>query len=570
MRTPKSLYVQQRRIYHPELLSCPSCGDLLVGCNYLKWDKIVQTLDQVLSIASRPGQCSNPECPGHALRLLSAQGQGIAPANSTYGYDVVTRIGWLRQHAFATYEQIHAELSQHVVISESHVRMLYQRSYLPLLACHERRQQGRLEALAKQQGGLIIALDGLQPEAGEPQVWFIRELSTGLTLRSGWLSRQTQDAFEDFLEPLLQQGWPILAVLSDKQTGLEQAVASKLPNRPHQFCQAHYLRHLAKPLSEADGEMKTELRKAVREQIGELIRRPVLRDASAQGVLTVTGILGSPLPGEGAAPGEPGGVADPQRQVDEVISSLFAHTRYLLTLKGRPPFNLAGLETYGRLHHVAQVSFDLLTHRLDWRLVAFYQGLQTALAPFASRYHDLHQGAVWLRDIADILGPPGDPSLSSAQVSGWLQGYLSSLMRQDVESSLLADFALHVNTVSQSYWAGLFHCYEVEGLSRTNNDLESHFRDTQHRLLRTTGQKGGTRRALHRQGAWELLKPPPSETECLEALRQISDQELGDERQRVDQHRERFRFEARSIKRADAQLDRLLQQWRAIPKKSPG
>jgi hypothetical protein len=570
MRTPKSLYVQQRRIYHPELLSCPSCGDLLVGCNYLKWDKIVQTLDQVLSIASRPGHGPNPECPGHALRLVSAQGQGIAPANSTYGYDVVTRIGWLRQHAFATYEQIHTELSQRVSISESHVRRLYQRSYLPLLACHERRQQGRLETLAKQQGGLIIALDGLQPEAGEPQLWFIRELSTGLTLRSGWLSRQTQDAFADFLAPLLKQGWPILAVLSDKQTGLEQAVASKFPNSPHQFCQAHYLRNLAKPLSEADAEMKTELRKAVREQIGEFIRRPVLRDASAQGVLTVTGILGSPLPGAAANADEPGGVSEPQRQVDEVISSLFAHTRYLLTLKGRPPFNLAGLETYERLHHVAQVSFQLLTHRLDWRLVAFYQGLQTALVPFAARSHDLDQGAVWLRDIADILGFPGEPSLSSAQVSGWLQGYLSSLRRQDVASSLLSDFALHLHTVSQSYWPGLFHCYEVEGLSRTNNDLESHFRDTQHRLLRTTGQKGGTRRALHRQGAWELLKLPPSETECLEALRHISDQELVDERQRVDQHRERFRLEVRSVKRADAQLDRLLQQWRAIPPNSTG
>lgn len=570
MRTPKPLYVQQRRIYHPELLSCPSCGDLLVGCNYLKWDKIVQTLDRVLSVASRPGHCPHPECSGHALRLLSAQAQGIAPANSTYGYDVVTRIGWLRQHAFATFEQIHVELSQRVIISESHVRRLYQRSYLPLLACHERHEQGHLEVLAKQQGGLILALDGLQPEAGEPQLWFIRELSTGLTLRSGWLSRQTQDAFEDFLAPLLKQGWPILAVLSDKQTGLEQAIASKLPNSLHQFCQAHYLRNLAKPLSEADAEMKTELRQAVREQIGDLIRRPVRQDGSAQGVLTVTGILGSPLPGDAANADKPGAVAQTQRQVDEVINSLFTHTRYLLILKGRPPFNLAGLETYERLRHVAQVSFDLLRRRLDWRLVVFYQGLQTALAPFTPRYHDLDQGAVWLRDIADILGFPDHPSLSSAQVSGWLEGYLSSLMRQEVTSPLLADFALHVNTVSQSYWPGLFHCYEVEGLNRTNNDLESHFRDTQHRLLRTTGQKGGTRRALHRQGAWELLKPPPSETECLEALRDISDQELVDERQRMDQHRERFRWEARSVKRADGQLDRLLQQWRAISQNSTG
>ena len=566
MRTPKRLDAQQRLIYHPELLSCPSCGDLLVGCNYLKWDKLVQTLDQVLSIASRPGHCPNSGCPGHALRLLSAQGQGLAPANSTYGYDVVARIGWLRQHRFDTYEQIHADLTQHVAISASHVRALYQRSYLPLLACHERRGQGRLDALASKQGGLIIALDGLEPEAGEPQLWCIRELSTGLTLRSGWLSRQTQDAFEDFLDPLSECGWPVLAVLSDKQTGLQQAVASKFPKSPHQLCQAHYLRNLATPLSEADVELKSQVRKAVRDQIGELIRRPVRADASAKGVLTVTGILASPLPWAAADSAASGGARDVQRQVEEVISYLFAHTRYLLTLKGRPPFKLAGLETVERLHTVMEVSFKLLTHRLDLRLVSLYQGLQTALAPFAPRAHDIDQGAVWLRDISDILGLPGAPAFSSTQIAGWLRGYLGSLVRQDPESELLAEFALHLNKVSDSYWPGLFHSYEVEGLARTNNDLESHFRDIQHRLLRTTGNKGGTRRALHRQGAWELLKSPPSEPECLDALRQIPDEDLADERQRIDQHRQRFRFEMRSVKSADAQLGRLLKQWLALPK----
>ena len=48
MRTPKRLYAQQRIIYQPELLTCPHCGDLLVMCNYLAWDKTVQKLDRVL------------------------------------------------------------------------------------------------------------------------------------------------------------------------------------------------------------------------------------------------------------------------------------------------------------------------------------------------------------------------------------------------------------------------------------------------------------------------------------------------------------------------------------------
>jgi hypothetical protein len=76
------------------------------------------------------------------------------------------------------------------------------------------------------------------------------------------------------------------------------------------------------------------------------------------------------------------------------------------------------------------------------------------------------------------------------------------------------------------------------------------------------GERGGP----YIQGAWELLKSPPSEPECRDALRHIPDEDLADERQRIDQHRQRFRFEMRSIKSADAQLGRLFKQWLTLPK----
>ena len=219
MRTPKRLYAEERIIYQPELLTCLHCGDLLVPWNYLAWDKTVQMLDCLLSIATRPGRCPHATCPGSRMRLLSAAAQRMAPPGSTYGYDVLVRIGWLRQHQRATYSEIHTELSCRFPISESHVRYLYQHVYLPLLACHERQQRGRLAQVAKEQGGLVVALDGLAPQGGEPQIWFIRDLSTGLTLRSGWLAQLDQPTFEAFLAPLRHLEWPILAVLSDKQTG---------------------------------------------------------------------------------------------------------------------------------------------------------------------------------------------------------------------------------------------------------------------------------------------------------------------------------------------------------------
>jgi hypothetical protein len=143
---------------------------------------------------------------------------------------------------------------------------------------------------------------------------------------------------------------------------------------------------------------------------------------------------------------------------------------------------------------MAALSVDLLTHRLDGRLVHLYQGLKAALAPLAQKYEELQHGAVWLRDIADILAPPGNPDRRSAQAAGDLHGYLNTMPDHGEVSPLLPDFRRHLRTVSQSYWPGLFHCYDVSGLSRTNHELESHFRDTQRRLLRTTGQKGQTKR----------------------------------------------------------------------------
>jgi len=568
MRTPKILYPTERKIYKPELSSCPICGQTLVLYNYLAWDKTVQTLNSVLSIASRPGHCPDPACSGYTMRLVSAEGQQIALPSSTYGYDVLVRIGWLRQERQATYSEIEDELSSNVYISESHLRYLYQQAYLPLLACHERQYWHQLELAAEHYGGLIIALDGLAPEGGEPQLWFIRELLTGLTLRSGWLSQQDQRTFEVFLEPLAQLPWSILAILSDKQKGLVPAVAVVLPHSLHQFCQGHYLKNLAEPLAEADEAFKVELRKAVRQEVGAMIRPEKSADAPEAGVLTVTGLLPSPLASEDVPITNPGSapvVEEAAVKADEIVDSLTRRIRYLLTLKGRPPFRLAGLEMYQRFQEVHSLMAELLTYRADTRLESLSQGIQCVLSPFAGDYQDLEQGAEWLRDIADILDPPSASQVSGEQVAQQLRTYLDDLGRLPDLSSRLDAFRQHLDKVSLSYWPGLFYCYDLQGLPRTNNGLESHFRDTQRQLLRTTGQKGQTRRALQRTGAWELLPRPSSEAQRLAVLRQVPRTDLEKEQQRFRQHQERFRLHTRSVQRANAQLDKLRQRWLALP-----
>ena len=118
--------------------------------------------------------------------------------------------------------------------------------------------------------------------------------------------------------------------------------------------------------------------------------------------------------------------------------------------------------------------------------------------------------------------------------------------------------------VSRRYWPGLFHCYEMPGLPRTNNELESHFRDTRRRLLRTTGQQGQTQRTLQRQGAWELLSHPLPEARLRDAFSQTPSEDLSQERQRFAAHRQRFRLQSRSLRQTQAQFNQLRQQWSAL------
>jgi hypothetical protein len=571
MRTPKRFYAQQRLIYQPALLTCPHCGDLLVLGNYLAWNKTVQTLDRVLSVASRPGRCPNETCAGARLRLLSAEAQRLALPHSTSGYDVLVRIGWWRAQHHATYREMHTALASQVRISESHVRYLSQQLSLPLLACHERQHRDHLSQIAQQQGGLMIALDGLAPQGGEPQIWFIRALTRGLTLRSGWLSQQDQPTFEAFLQPLKHLEWPILAVLSDKHTGWVPAGAMVLPHSRYQFCQGHYLRNLAAPLAAADAAFKMELRHTVRQHGGDVLRHASHTAPSQAGVLTVTGLVPSPLgpQEERTAPAsqrqEPRAFPTaPEPAAEEVITQLVRHTRYLLTRTGRPPVRLAGLETSERLEHLARFSLDLLATHYDPRLAHLYRGLRSSLFHFAQTSKAFQQGAAWLRDIAYILEPTTTQAPRGEQGAEQLRGSLDTMLHLPHVTPAFYEFRLHLDKVSRSYWPGLFHCYDVPGLPRTNNALESRFRDTQRRLLRTTGQKGLTQRTLQRQGAWELLPRSPTEAQVLDAVCHTPPEDLAQERQRFAAHRERFRMQSRSLRQTQAQFDQLRQQWSVL------
>jgi hypothetical protein len=92
----------------------------------------------------------------------------------------------------------------------------------------------------------------------------------------------------------------------------------------------------------------------------------------------------------------------------------------------------------------------------------------------------------WVHQAARILGAEG---IDGGTARKRLGGLLGAMARHRGKVGSLASAVGHFVKVSRSYWPGLFHCYEVEGLPRTNNALEQLFGSYRHHERRVSGRK---------------------------------------------------------------------------------
>jgi hypothetical protein len=69
------------------------------------------------------------------------------------------------------------------------------------------------------------------------------------------------------------------------------------------------------------------------------------------------------------------------------------------------------------------------------------------------------------------------------------QGLIARVAQRRASLGQLAEAFDHFRKVTRSYWAGLFRCYEVPDLPRTNNDLEQFFGSYRYHERRASGRK---------------------------------------------------------------------------------
>jgi hypothetical protein len=79
---------------------------------------------------------------------------------------------------------------------------------------------------------------------------------------------------------------------------------------------------------------------------------------------------------------------------------------------------------------------------------------------------------------------------SGAQVRSRYLAHVSQMQEQKTNVGPLGEAIEHFGHITDNFAAGLFHCYDVEGLPRTNNELEHCFGVARVHERRATGRRG--------------------------------------------------------------------------------
>jgi len=297
------------------LVACAACRQSMPVA-YTKTRKVM-TCKGLVRLRLQIRRCEQVQCRlFHHPYHPEAEGQWALPGQE-FGLDVVLRVGQLRYREHRSCPEIHAQLQQEgvQVALRSVQNLLLQYDTLLSLALETLPQRA---AQLTAQGQVILSIDGLQPDVGHEVLWVVRDVLSGAILWSCSLLSSARAELQALLAQVVARlPVPVVAVVSDGQQAIREAVATVLPGVPHQLCQFHYLREAGRPLWEADRHAKKELKKRVRAV------RALERSAECDG--------------------GPAG---------EVVLGYCAAVRSALTDDARPPLAFAGVRLHERLQAI--------------------------------------------------------------------------------------------------------------------------------------------------------------------------------------------------------------------------
>src|SRR3989440_7361096 len=274
-----------RRWYRPLEHTCPECHRTLREAVAVSRRTVI-TLNGIIKLNHAGYRCPDVECPGHQRTYRSPVADALALPYFTFGLDIVLLVGRLHLGKHQTVDEVHEELLERlaplgVTISRREILYLFEAYCTLLRASSEAKDDGEWLAQVKKNGGIIVSVDGIQPEKGNETVYLVRDALTGRVLAAEQVTSSETAVMKALLAPVvaLEMEVKVLGTITDAQESELQAVEQLWPQVPHQLCQFHALRDASQSAFEADKKVKTAMRKRLQPK-GREVRKQLKQQLS--------------------------------------------------------------------------------------------------------------------------------------------------------------------------------------------------------------------------------------------------------------------------------------------------
>jgi len=276
-------------------------------------------------------RCPNAACEAHARTYRSVAADALALPSFTFGLDVVVLAGQLHFGEHQTQDEVHEQMvkrlaSLGVSISRREVLYLFEAFSTVLRAASDAKQDQAWREQVEKNQGMIVSIDGIQPDQGNETVYIVRDALTGRVLAAENVSSSETEVMKQILAPVVALEMPVRGTISDAQEAEVKALKELWPEVPHQVCQFHVLREASRPAFEEDGKIKREMRKNMQPKIRS-IRKQIQKHRNQ--------------------------VAEAEAKQLSVLSDYGLGVQTALNLEGRLPFTYAGVEASEALEEVA-------------------------------------------------------------------------------------------------------------------------------------------------------------------------------------------------------------------------
>lgn len=439
--------------YKPEIDKCLECGKKLKRSHRL-WGKYIIQLTGTIYAASMGYRCPSDDCSSDTV-YRSATAESLSLKYYSFGMDVIAKVGEMRFIWNRTLKEIHSELTKSILISEREIQYLIE-IYM-LLITGIKQDKSYLDSVISKEG-IILSIDGIQPEKGNEVLYILRDVLSGEVLYSENLLSSDKESIKAIINPVIDLGYPILGVISDGQQSIRLAVTELLPDVPYQLCHYHYLDEVSQGLEQEDRKLKTRLKKEIRD-----IRTVERRIEKAESNLGIDGEM-------------------------DILKDFTIAIRTTGLETSVYPFECGGIKVYEQLTDIG-MALDVCQKAKDHPLLKRMKDMVSICKTYSKDYKDANMLFSMVKRIAALIDPDNFPEDNEARRKQRLIGYMGYVAKMEKEYPKLSAYLKHIIKVTSSFLPCLFAYLRCSQLPVTNNALEIFHRRIKTAHRRRTGRK---------------------------------------------------------------------------------